>query len=164
MSTPSHPSPDQQPQKAAGPTVSAGTEPGPDVEQVVGRPWGADAAASLLFGAMVPAILLEAWVVAGALLVASGAVLLRYTRRRGRITDDKAVLAHFGVYALYCGVGFVPVTLLAQSRHEPWVQTWWVLALSALVPALAIFGFLRADERYQARRRASGDYRSWDIT
>lgn len=129
------------------------------------RPAGLDGLYALALGVAVGLAITRATplvLAAGIVLVAASALYWlierRDGRRRGRILDERAV----GAYALrYMPVYFV-VFVLFQIHADPARQPWFSAGVALLV-AGAGFAYLRLDDRYQAHRLASGDYRRGDL-
>lgn len=132
-----------------------------DVVKTSGRPAWADAAAALCFGLAVWAVsppTVTGAVIAFALFLVGIAVILRFTRRRGRLTDDRAVGLTMAAYAPF-GLVVGLAGMLARDATDRRLT-----ALVALAVALAGFAYLRIIERYQARRLAAGDHGPYDLS
>ena len=85
-------------------------------------------------------------------------VEVRSVRRRGRILDERALGAHAARYAVF----YLPLSILGLVRAPDDWWPWYAIAVGVLVAGLG-FAYLRLDERYQARRLATGDYGRHDI-
>ncbi|MDO5500292.1 MAG: hypothetical protein Q4F67_11515 [Propionibacteriaceae bacterium] len=125
------------------------------------RPAWVDAIAALMMGAAATLALTRdvfAILAAVGLLIASVILTHRFTRRRGRLTDERAVNAQF----LLAPVAFLAVFIVGQLI-EPGTSWWW-LVVAGLAIAAAGYAYLRLDERYQTRRLAARDYGPYDLT
>ncbi|HHV21382.1 MAG TPA: hypothetical protein GXZ30_07585 [Propionibacterium sp.] len=111
-------------------------------------------AAALTYTRSVPGI-----AAAAGLLIAFVVLGHRFTRRRGRLTDDRAVKARLPMFLGAYAVVFIAGQLVLGSETP-----WWWLALAGIAIAAVGFAFLRFDERYQARRLAAGDHGPYDLT
>ena len=81
-----------------------------------------------------------------------------HTRRRGQILDERAIGARaLRFFPLY----LVLFVLLQVDPPESW-QPWFALAVG-VATAVGGFSWLRAEDRYQARRLAAGDYGRFDL-
>lgn len=93
-----------------------------------------------------------------ALLVVTLVLFWRFTRRKGRLTDDRAVTTHYARYfLLMLPVFVVPVVVTPDAPI-------WVMVGAGAVVAAGVFAYLRLDERYQVKRLASGDYGPYDLS
>lgn len=131
-------------------------------DAVAARSAWVDAVAALMIGAAAASALTShAIAIAAAigLFVASLVLLHRFTPKRGRLTDERAVKAQFLVFPA-C---FLVIFLVSQLAAEPGTSWWW-LVLAGIAMTGAGFTYLRLDERYQTRRLASGDYGPYDLT
>ncbi len=81
----------------------------------------------------------------------------RWTRRRGRILDERTLghaIRYVPFYAALFLIGQIPV----PGDWQPWFSI--VGGLSAMVLA---FAYIRLDERYQIKRLAAGDFSRHDL-
>ncbi len=82
----------------------------------------------------------------------------RLTRSRGRIADGRA----FGAGFLRFGLVYALIFLVAQFEPDPAWQPWYAIG-AAVLTGVCSFVYVRWDERYQARRRAAGDYGRYEL-
>lgn len=125
------------------------------------RPAWVDAVMAVLLGvACAIALTRQPLLIAGALVLLAVTWVLswRFTRRKGRLTDDRAVTTHFARYLLLMLPVFVVPVVIAPDAPI------WVLVAAGAVVAVGVFAYLRLDERYQVKRLASGDYGPYDLS
>ncbi|WOQ16909.1 hypothetical protein [Raineyella sp. W15-4] len=126
------------------------------------RPAWIDAVLALTMAVTIPLALLGPWVGALVVLVVGSAITLlaerRFTRRRGRILDARALGARTLPYALV----YLAIVVLMQFPAPAAWQPWYALGVG-LFAAIAVFVGMRWEERYQARRIAAGDYHRYDL-
>ena len=80
-----------------------------------------------------------------------------WTRRRGRILDERALghaIRYVPFYAALFLIGQIPV----PGDWQPWFSIVGGLAATVLA-----FGYIRLDERYQIKRLAAGDFSRHDL-
>ena len=124
------------------------------------RPAWVDAIGSLFLGLAIWLASMQTLVgaVVAVVLLVGGALLnIRFTRRRGTLTDDRAVGATILAYAPL-GVAVGVAGTVARDASG------WVAALAALAVAVMCFVYLRGVERYQVKRLARGDYGPYDLS
>lgn len=126
------------------------------------RPVWIDVVLALTMAVTMPLALLGQWVVAVVVFVVGATVGVladrKFTRRRGRILDARAMGARMLPYALVYGAIFI----LTQFRAPAAWQPWYALGVG-LFAAIGAFAWMRWEERYQARRIAAGDYHRYDL-
>jgi len=125
------------------------------------RPAWVYAVMAVLLGvACAIALTRQTLLVEGALVLLAMALVLfwRFTRRKGRLTDDRAVTTHYARYFLLMLPVFVVPMVIAPNAPI------WVLVTAGAVVAAGVFAYLRLDERYQVKRLASGDYGPYDLS
>lgn len=81
-----------------------------------------------------------------------------WTRRRGRILDERAIGAHAIRYVPFYTVLFLVSQIPAPRDWQPWFSIIGGLAVTVLA-----FAYLRLDERYQVKRLAAGDFGRHDL-
>lgn len=124
-------------------------------------PLWVDLVASLMVGAAAALVLRRTGVsiAVGIALFAGGCALsLATSRRRGSITDDRAIGASMLIYA----ATLAPLTLLFM--WVPRDAAWWMLTLVGVVTAIAAFVYVRVLTSYQDRRLTRGDFGPYDIS
>ena len=126
------------------------------------RPAWIDAVLALTMAVTMPLALLGQWVVAVVVLVVGATVGVladrKFTRRRGRILDARAMGARTLPYVLWYGA----LVVLTQFRPPAAWQPWYALGVG-LFAGVSAFTWMRWEERYQARRIAAGDYDRYDL-
>jgi hypothetical protein len=81
----------------------------------------------------------------------------RWTRRRGRILDERTLghaIRYVPFYAALFLIGQIPV----RGDWQPWFSIGGGLAATVLA-----FAYIRLDERYQIKRLAAGDFSRHDL-
>jgi len=80
-----------------------------------------------------------------------------WTRRRGRILDERALghaIRYVPFYAALFLIGQIPV----PGDWQPWFSI-----VGGLVATVLAFGYIRLDERYPVKRLAAGDFSRHDL-
>ena len=81
-----------------------------------------------------------------------------WTRRRGRILDERAIGAHTLGYVPFYAALFLIGQIPVPGDWQPWFSIVGGLAATVLA-----FAHIRLDERYQIKRLAAGDFNRHDL-
>lgn len=117
---------------------------------IVGASWVLGMTRQLILG-IIPGI------VAAVLLVAALWSNRHFTRRKGRLLDDRATSAHMKRYFLFMAPVIAAPTLLGGGHSLT------LLIPLGLVVAVLVFTYMRAETRYENKRLAAGDFKPWDL-
>lgn len=96
-------------------------------------------------------------IIAVVLLVAALWSNQHFTRRKGRLLDDRATSAHMKRYFLFMAPVIAAPTLLGGGHSLT------LLIPLGLVVAVLGFTYMRAETRSENKRLAAGDFKPWDL-